>query len=83
MAIARALVTNPRLLLADEPTGNLDSAAGAELLDVLRDLNASGLTVVLITHDPRVAAAADRVIQMTDGYIVDDRRNPVAVPVPS
>ena len=80
VAIARALVTRPRLLLADEPTGNLDSSAGAELLDVLRGLNAQGLTLVLITHDPRVAAAADRVIEMTDGYIVDDRRNAVGVP---
>jgi len=77
VAIARALVTSPRLLLADEPTGNLDTASGAELLGVLRRLHADGLTVVLITHDPRVAAAADRVIEMTDGYVTADRRNTV------
>ena len=74
VAIARALVTRPRLLLADEPTGNLDSASGAELLDVVRGLHAQGLTVLLITHDPRVASAADRVIEMTDGYVLSDRR---------
>jgi putative ABC transport system ATP-binding protein len=78
VAIARALVTAPRLLLADEPTGNLDTASGAELIEVLRGLHAQGLTVVLITHDPRVAAAADRVIEMTDGYVTADRRKTVA-----
>jgi putative ABC transport system ATP-binding protein len=77
VAIARALVTSPRLLLADEPTGNLDTASGAELIGVLRRLHADGLTVVLITHDPRVAAAADRVIEMTDGYVTADRRNTI------
>jgi putative ABC transport system ATP-binding protein len=82
VAIARALVTAPRLLLADEPTGNLDTASGVELIDVLRGLHARGLTVVLITHDPRVAAAADRVIEMTDGYVTADRRTAVA-PAPS
>jgi putative ABC transport system ATP-binding protein len=74
VAIARSLVTRPRLLLADEPTGNLDSNAGAELIGLLGDLHRAGLTVVLITHDPRVAAAADRVVEMTDGRITADRR---------
>jgi putative ABC transport system ATP-binding protein len=69
VAIARAVVTNPALLLADEPTGNLDSASGQEVMAVLRELNATGRTIVLITHDPDVASEASRQIHLHDGKI--------------
>ena len=69
VAIARALVTEPALVLADEPTGNLDSHAGAEVMAVLRDLHEQGRTVVLITHDADVAASADRQIHLLDGKV--------------
>ena len=70
VAIARALVTNPPLILADEPTGNLDSHAGAEVIALLQELNASGRTIMLITHDQDVAAVADRQIHIHDGQLL-------------
>ncbi|MHB1739785.1 MAG: ABC transporter ATP-binding protein [Actinomycetes bacterium] len=77
VAVARALVTTPALLLADEPTGNLDTHATAEVLSIMDGLNASGITVVIITHEPDVAHHAKRLIQMRDGRVVsDDRQAP-------
>jgi putative ABC transport system ATP-binding protein len=71
VAIARALVTDPTMILADEPTGNLDSKASRELLGLFRGLNKSGHTIVLITHDPNVAGVAERVVEMADGRLTD------------
>jgi putative ABC transport system ATP-binding protein len=71
VAIARALVTEPALLLADEPTGNLDSASGDDVLGLLHDLHRAGRTVVLITHDDEVAHAADRIVRIRDGRVVE------------
>jgi len=70
VAIARALVGEPAILMADEPTGNLDSASGAEVLQTFAELHRAGHTIVLVTHDPNVAARAERVIQMSDGRVV-------------
>jgi putative ABC transport system ATP-binding protein len=72
VAIARALVNNPSIVLADEPTGNLDSRSGIEVMSVLQDLNAQGITVVLVTHDERVARHAQRIIHVFDGRVRDE-----------
>jgi putative ABC transport system ATP-binding protein len=78
VAVARALVTDPAILLADEPTGNLDSESSIEIMKLLRDLNLQGRTIVLITHEPDIAAFAQRVVRVRDGVIVSDERPAVA-----
>ncbi len=72
VAVARALVNDPALILADEPTGNLDSANGADVLRLLATLHAAGRTIVLVTHDPAVAARAARVVELSDGRVIKD-----------
>ena len=72
VAIARAIAAHPPILLADEPTGNLDSASGADVMEILRSLNRDGHTVILITHDSGIAATIDRVVHIQDGQIVSD-----------
>ena len=72
VAVARALVGDPSLILADEPTGNLDSVATGEILDLFHELHEAGRTVVLITHEPDVAARAQRIIRLRDGMVIDD-----------
>jgi putative ABC transport system ATP-binding protein len=74
VAIARALAGSPRLIWADEPTGNLDSERAATVMDLLSELHEEGLTLVLVTHDPTVAARADRLITVKDGELVGDER---------
>ncbi|TMD49589.1 MAG: ABC transporter ATP-binding protein [Chloroflexi bacterium] len=78
VAVARALVTDPAILLADEPTGNLDSESSIEIMKLLRDLNQQGRTIVLITHEAEIAAFAQRVVRVRDGVVVSDERPAVA-----
>lgn len=75
VAIARAVVMNPKLILADEPTGNLDSKNGREVMDLLADLNREGSTIVMVTHSQKDAARAQRIINLFDGKIVSDVQN--------
>lgn len=75
VAIARALVGEPQILLADEPTGNLDSANGERVMDLLAALNASGATLVMVTHEPRYAARAKRIVRLFDGQIVAEQES--------
>jgi putative ABC transport system ATP-binding protein len=74
VAIARALVCNPSIILADEPTGNLDSATGTEIMAVLGQLHAKGNTIILVTHEDDIAAHAHRVVRLRDGLIESDKR---------
>jgi putative ABC transport system ATP-binding protein len=73
VAIARALVSNPPIILADEPTGNLDSKSGAEVMKLLKELHSNGNTIVLITHDNNIALQAKRMVRIQDGEILEDR----------
>lgn len=74
VAIARALVGNPPLILADEPTGNLDSKSGIEVMKMLHEIHSKGSTIVLITHDNEIAKQANRVVRIQDGEIIEDRK---------
>jgi putative ABC transport system ATP-binding protein len=73
VAIARAIVNQPRLILADEPTGNLDSRTGEQIMEIFHSLHQEGATIVLVTHEMQVAAQARRLIRMKDGKIIEDR----------
>lgn len=75
VAIARAVVMGPALLLADEPTGNLDSHSGREIVNLIEGMNGRGLTLIVVTHDPRIGGRARRCVQLTDGEVVSDARN--------
>jgi len=75
VAMARALVTNPTIVLADEPTGNLDSKSGAEIMNLLEELNKNGRTIVVVTHDEHVAQYAKRIIRIADGKILSDKKS--------
>jgi len=72
VAVARALVGEPSILLADEPTGNLDSKNGEAVMELLRELHKNGATICMVTHDPRFARHADRTVHLFDGRIVDE-----------
>jgi putative ABC transport system ATP-binding protein len=77
VAVARAIVTNPAIVLADEPTGNLDSHSTAEMLDIFDELHNGGRTIILITHEAEVASRASRIVRMSDGRIVSDEHQTV------
>ncbi len=73
VAIARALVNNPAIILADEPTGNLDSKSGYEVMEIFKALNKEGATIILVTHEPEIASQTKRIISFRDGEVIDDR----------
>ena len=79
VAIARALVAHPRLILADEPTGNIDSQASLEIMALFQELGRSGITIVLVTHEPDIATYATRVVRMKDGLVISDQRQTQAI----
>ncbi len=83
VAIARALVNRPKVILADEPTGNLDSATSNDVMAIFQQLRDGGITVVLVTHEPDIASFASRVLQMKDGLLVSDRRQERRLAVPA
>ncbi len=72
VAIARAIVNNPSLILADEPTGNLDSRSGASVMEIFKDLNSKGVTILMVTHDKDIAAYGKRIVKLFDGRVVED-----------
>jgi putative ABC transport system ATP-binding protein len=72
VAIARAIAGNPRLILADEPTGALDTAAGEQIMEIFRRLSQRGITIIMITHEPHIARCADRILRIRDGQLVED-----------
>jgi putative ABC transport system ATP-binding protein len=73
VAVARALVGEPSILLADEPTGNLDSANGEAVIEILRNLHRNGATICMVTHDPRYSQYADRTVRIFDGRVVEEQ----------
>ena len=73
VAIARAIVNEPSILLADEPTGNLDSKSGADVMKIFRDLNEKGVTILMVTHDPNIASNSKRIVRLFDGRITEDK----------
>jgi putative ABC transport system ATP-binding protein len=75
VAIARAVVMNPALLLADEPTGNLDTASGGEIVSLIEGMNQRGLTLIVVTHDPQIGGRARRRIRLRDGFVISDERD--------
>ncbi|MDJ0754379.1 MAG: ABC transporter ATP-binding protein [Ardenticatenaceae bacterium] len=75
VAIARALVTEPSIILADEPTGALDSASGQEIMSLFDDLSQQGITIIMVTHDQEVGERAQRIIRLKDGRVIDDKRH--------
>jgi putative ABC transport system ATP-binding protein len=75
VAIARALVGEPELILADEPTGNLDRRTGEEIMDLLQQLHHEGRTIIIVTHDDEVAKRCDRIIRLVDGKVLTDQNN--------
>lgn len=79
VAIARALVNNPSVILADEPTGNLDSVSSGEIIDIFRNLNQEGITVVMVTHEMEIANQTRRIIRLRDGQVMSDEKVSVAV----